>query len=84
MERDEERRREHVARAEVLAGLGNRGGLHPDALAAGRLNARCVWARCDRDHSADVRRRVQERRAGDALLLADHNRGAAVGEQGLE
>ena len=84
MERYEERRCEHVARAEVLAGLGNRGGLHPGALAAGRLNARCAWAGGDRDHRADIRRGVQERRAGYALLLADHDRVAGVGQQGVE
>ena len=45
MERDEERRREHVARAEVVAGLGDRGGLHPSVLAAGQMNARGAWRR---------------------------------------
>ena len=84
MERDEERRREHVARAEVVAGLGNCGGLHTSDLAAGQMDARCAWAGGDREHRADIRGRAQERRAGDALLLADHDCGAAVGEQGLE
>ena len=40
VERDEEGRREHVARAEVVAGRGDRGGLHPGDLLAGRLDAR--------------------------------------------
>ena len=79
MERDEEGRREHVARAEVVARRGDCGGLHPGDLIAGRLDARGARPGGDREHRAAGGGRGEQRRAGGVLLLADHDRVAGVG-----
>ena len=84
VERDEEGRREHVPRAEVVAGRGDRWGLHLSDLAAGQLNARGARPGGDREHRAGGGGRGEQRRAGGALLLADHERVAGLGQQGVE
>ena len=70
-ERDEERRREHVAGAEVVDGPLERGDVQLERLAAGCEDGVRAGPRRDRHHRAGRRRTGDQARAARALVLAD-------------